>query len=64
MPVRVAHTIRVLTAIAQGLRVDPPKPMGLPKTAITKTGALRLRPDHWAEKGGMDGFYIVRVRMR
>ena len=47
-----------------GLRVDPPKPMGLPKTAISKTGALRLRPDHWAEKGGMDGFYIVRVRMR
>jgi 16S rRNA (cytosine967-C5)-methyltransferase len=47
-----------------GLRVDPPKLMGLPKTALTKTGALRLRPDHWAEKGGMDGFYIVRVRMR
>lgn len=24
-------------------------------------GALRLRPDYWAEQGGMDGFYIARL---
>jgi 16S rRNA (cytosine967-C5)-methyltransferase len=26
------------------------------------TGALRLRPDHWADLGGMDGFFMVRLR--
>lgn len=25
-------------------------------------GGLRLRPDFWAEKGGMDGFYIAVLR--
>jgi len=27
-------------------------------------GALRLRPDFWAEQGGMDGFYIARLRKK
>lgn len=26
---------------------------------ITKEGGLRLRPDYWADRGGMDGFYIA-----
>ncbi|MGB0440742.1 MAG: RsmB/NOP family class I SAM-dependent RNA methyltransferase, partial [Paracoccaceae bacterium] len=26
---------------------------------ITAEGGLRLRPDYWADKGGMDGFYIA-----
>ncbi|MGC9370564.1 MAG: RsmB/NOP family class I SAM-dependent RNA methyltransferase [Paracoccaceae bacterium] len=25
-------------------------------------GGLRLRPDYWAERGGMDGFYIFALR--
>ena len=29
---------------------------------ITEEGGLRLRPDFWAEKGGMDGFYIAVLR--
>jgi len=29
---------------------------------ITAEGGLRLRPDHWAEIGGMDGFYIIAFR--
>lgn len=28
----------------------------------TPEGALRLRPDYWAEKGGMDGFFLARLR--
>lgn len=28
----------------------------------TIEGGLRLRPDYWAEHGGMDGFYIVCLR--
>lgn len=45
-----------------GLRVEPPRPMGLPKTALHKSGAIRLRPDHWADRGGMDGFFIARLQ--
>ena len=29
---------------------------------ITSEGGLRLRPDYWADKGGMDGFYIACLR--
>ncbi len=29
---------------------------------ITPEGGLRLRPDYWADKGGMDGFYIAAMR--
>jgi 16S rRNA (cytosine967-C5)-methyltransferase len=28
----------------------------------TEEGGLRLRPDYWADIGGMDGFYIVQLR--
>lgn len=28
----------------------------------TEEGGLRLRPDYWAERGGMDGFYIACLR--
>jgi 16S rRNA (cytosine967-C5)-methyltransferase len=26
---------------------------------ITEEGGLRLRPDYWPDRGGMDGFYIA-----
>ncbi len=29
---------------------------------ITSEGGLRLRPDYWPDKGGMDGFYIACLR--
>lgn len=29
---------------------------------ITQEGGLRLRPDFWADQGGMDGFYIAALR--
>ncbi|MCF6234631.1 MAG: 16S rRNA methyltransferase [Rhodobacteraceae bacterium] len=29
---------------------------------ITQEGGLRLRPDFWADQGGMDGFYIACLR--
>ena len=28
----------------------------------TAEGALRLRPDYWAERGGIDGFFMARLR--
>ncbi|MGG7644719.1 RsmB/NOP family class I SAM-dependent RNA methyltransferase [Rhodovulum sp. YNF3179] len=36
-----------------------PSALGLPAEAAAPGGALRLRPDFWAEQGGMDGFYIA-----
>ncbi|MEQ6249805.1 transcription antitermination factor NusB [Sulfitobacter sp. HNIBRBA3233] len=35
---------------------------GIDPAWITQEGGLRLRPDFWAEAGGMDGFYIACLR--
>lgn len=35
---------------------------GIDPAWITAEGGLRLRPDYWAEQGGMDGFYIACLR--
>jgi 16S rRNA (cytosine967-C5)-methyltransferase len=35
---------------------------GVDPAWITEEGGLRLRPDYWADLGGMDGFYIALVR--
>jgi len=29
---------------------------------ITEEGGLRLRPDYWSDRGGMDGFYMALLR--
>ncbi|MBU2358084.1 MAG: RsmB/NOP family class I SAM-dependent RNA methyltransferase, partial [Alphaproteobacteria bacterium] len=44
-----------------GVRVDR-EALNLPgidPAWITEEGGLRLRPDYWAEIGGMDGFYMA-----
>lgn len=35
---------------------------GVDTAWISSEGGLRLRPDYWAERGGMDGFYIACLR--
>ncbi|MBE9607417.1 rRNA cytosine-C5-methylase [Acetobacteraceae bacterium H6797] len=55
----------MLTAVAaHGLVPDPIRPEELPELeqAVTSQGALRTRPDYWAERGGMDGFFAARFR--
>ena len=43
-----------------GLKVVPPAPdLGLDPDWTTPQGGLRLRPDYWAELGGMDGFFAA-----
>ena len=42
-----------------GLRVVAPALPGLDPAWITEQGGLRLRPDYWADKGGMDGFFMA-----
>lgn len=47
-----------------GLRTDPAALdlPGIDPAWITEEGGLRLRPDYWADIGGMDGFYIACLR--
>jgi 16S rRNA (cytosine967-C5)-methyltransferase len=54
-----AHLSR---AEALGLRLDPIRPEEVPglAEAITPRGTLRTRPDLWAERGGLDGFFVGR----
>jgi len=37
---------------------------GLPSDAVTTTGDLRTFPNHFAKTGGMDGFYVARLKRR
>jgi 16S rRNA (cytosine967-C5)-methyltransferase len=45
-----------------GLVVDMPEVAGVEPGWRSDEGGLRLRPDHWAERGGIDGFYMIRLR--
>jgi 16S rRNA (cytosine967-C5)-methyltransferase len=36
--------------------------LGAPAEAVTAQGDLRTLPCHWREAGGLDGFYIARLR--
>jgi 16S rRNA (cytosine967-C5)-methyltransferase len=38
-----------------------PSEVGAPEAALTPEGWLRILPSMWAEKGGLDGFFIARL---
>lgn len=44
-----------------GLRVERVEVPGVEAGWWTEAGGLRLRPDYWAEAGGMDGFFMARL---
>lgn len=54
---------QITAALARhaGLRVERPTLAGIDPAWITPEGGLRLRPDYWAESGGMDGFFMARL---
>lgn len=45
-----------------GLVAEPASAPGVDPGWLTAQGGLRLRPDLWPERGGMDGFFIARLR--
>lgn len=48
----------------QGARLQVERP-GMPWVKpdwVTAEGGLRLRPDYWGERGGMDGFFMACLR--
>ena len=59
-------TDRIATLLARGapferVAVEPNEVPGL-ESAITTDGDVRTLPSHWPERGGLDGFYIARLR--
>jgi 16S rRNA (cytosine967-C5)-methyltransferase len=50
-----------LDHLPEGLRIDPIRDEELPEIGATPRGTLRTRPDMWADRGGMDGFFAVRL---
>ena len=56
---------RVLAA-QPGLKLDPVKPEELPglREAVQKDGSVRLTPEMWANRNGIDGFFIARLIRR
>jgi len=54
----------VAAALARhpGLRVLPVDLPGIESAWHSPAGGLRIRPDHWADRGGIDGFYMVALQ--
>ncbi|MDO5631184.1 MAG: transcription antitermination factor NusB [Paracoccus sp. (in: a-proteobacteria)] len=61
LPAEGEDQITAALARYPGLTADTPAISGTDPTWLTKTG-LRLRPDYWPDQGGMDGFFIARLR--
>ncbi len=45
-----------------GLTTERARLEGIDPAWWTPDSALRLRPDYWADRGGMDGFFLARLR--
>lgn len=58
------HQVSAALKRHPGLRAQAPDPVrfGLPEAAASAHG-LRLLPDLWPERGGMDGFYMAVLRV-
>ncbi|MFZ5964550.1 RsmB/NOP family class I SAM-dependent RNA methyltransferase [Thalassococcus sp. BH17M4-6] len=56
--------VQVIEALERhpDLRVVPTLPEGVSEGWQSAEGGLRLRPDHWPDAGGMDGFYMALLR--
>lgn len=62
LPAEGEDQLAALLARHSELRVETPDLPGIVSDWITPQGGLRLRPDYWPDRGGMDGFFIARLR--
>lgn len=58
--------LKRILAAQPGLKLDPVKPEELPglREAVEKDGSVRLTPEMWANRNGIDGFFIARLTRR
>ncbi len=61
LPEEGERQIEAALARHPGLVVEAAQAEGIDPGWRTPHG-LRLRPDHWADRGGIDGFFIARLR--
>jgi len=60
-----ARVAAFLEAAADARQIRPdPAALGIEADWLDGAGALRTRPDFWAERGGMDGFYAALLEKR
>jgi len=57
---------QITAALARhpGLTVLPATAEGIAPDWLTATGSLRLRPDFWPERGGLDGFFVAVLQQQ
>ena len=63
LPQEGEHQVKKLLTNFHDLRVDEYLPQDLVflESYRTEEGGLRLLPNHFADKGGIDGFYIAKL---
>ncbi|MDA7426443.1 RsmB/NOP family class I SAM-dependent RNA methyltransferase [Thalassococcus lentus] len=54
--------IEDMLAVHPELALLKPESAGIEATWLAPDGGLRLRPDYWSDKGGMDGFYMAALQ--
>lgn len=62
LPAEGEEQLHRILATHPDLEVERPVMAGIATEWVTEAGGLRLRPDYWAKHGGMDGFFMVRLR--
>jgi len=64
LPEEGAERVHALLDRGAPLRIEAASPddLALPQEAADGEGALLTRPSFWSDIGGMDGFYICRLR--
>jgi 16S rRNA (cytosine967-C5)-methyltransferase len=65
LPVEGEFQIKAALKRHDRLQVIPtdPEPLGGEPHWASPEGGLRLRPDYWADRGGMDGFYMACLQV-
>jgi 16S rRNA (cytosine967-C5)-methyltransferase len=63
LPAEGEDQLAAALARHQGLSVERAVIAGVEPGWWTQEDGLRLRPDYWAEAGGMDGFFLARMRV-
>lgn len=62
LPEEGEHQLRDALLRHPDLQVERPALPGLDPAWIDDQGGLRISPDFWSERGGLDGFYIACLR--